>query len=76
MYPLRMKCIQLVINNWFALDCHTMSRPWLPVHIKKWTRILHAIDAANNDFLGIMIRTVDTDAIVVAVSNCALFDET
>ena len=38
--------------------------------------ILHAIGAANKGFRRIMLRIVDTDVLVLAVSNCALLDET
>ena len=45
-------------------------------HEEADTRImLHAIDATNKGFRGIMIRTVDTDVLVLAVSNCALLNE-
>ena len=37
--------------------------------------MLHAIDATHKGFRKIMIRTVDTDVLVLAVSNCVLLDE-
>lgn len=38
--------------------------------------ILHALDAANKGFRRIMLRTVDTDVLVLAVSVVALLEET
>ena len=47
------------------------------LHEEADTRILlHAMDAARKSFSRILLRTVDTDVVVLAVSSCVYLDDT
>ena len=52
-----------------AIPLHTQVRNCHPVHMTKQTRIMvHVVDTVDKGYHSVMIHTVDTDVVVLAMA--------